>query len=166
MSISMRDGTPRLYVPSVVRRLAFDGASPQGGDYGATSRSIRSVRPANIRYFCYLCRYLSNAVRASQREFTWPTSPHPLYDTWHAMIRRCHDPRHIAFTAMVRAALRFVRHGDRASGASSLICRRSQQPRTRLRGTETDKGYAPGNVCWATPAEQARNRCDNPKSGS
>lgn len=81
------------------------------------------------------------------------------YTSWQAMLRRCHNetdkdyPRYGARGIQVCDAWRgsfaafFAEIGPRPAGTTV----------DRIDGT---KGYEPGNVRWATPKEQARNRRD------
>ena len=85
---------------------------------------------------------------------------HPLYDTWATMVRRCRNPSDpkwhryggrgidvyeswldvVVFIADIERIL-----GDRPAGCT-------------LDRTDNDGNYEPGNVHWATAAEQSANR--------
>jgi hypothetical protein len=77
------------------------------------------------------------------------------------MLERCYRPQHHkahlyhargirVCAAWRRDFWRFVRDmGERPS------------PRHTLDRIDGSKGYRPGNVRWALPREQSRNRCDN-----
>lgn len=87
-------------------------------------------------------------------------SKHPLFGTWHQMIRRCHDPRAInwhlygargitvcdewreSFWAFARAV------GERPAGH-------------QLDRIDNDGNYEPGNVRWATRSENLSNKRRN-----
>jgi hypothetical protein len=80
----------------------------------------------------------------------------PTHVTWRSLLERCLNPR----------ASNFARYG----GAGVTVCeewkdfsRFLADVGERPAGTTLDRidgslGYAPGNVHWATPVEQARNR--------
>lgn len=82
----------------------------------------------------------------------------PGYNSWVAMIQRCHNPNNISFHNYGGRGIsvcdewrsdfsRFMADvGPRPTGAHSV---------DRIDGT---RGYEPGNVRWATRTEQSRNR--------
>ena len=83
------------------------------------------------------------------------------YWAWNAMVRRCHDPR--------------VENYERYGGRGISVCpawRHSfaaffaalgarPSPNHSLDRIDNRGNYEPGNVRWATDAEQRRNRSDN-----
>lgn len=86
---------------------------------------------------------------------------HPLYGTWKAMRRRCHDP----------GADNYDRYGGRGievyepwftdPGAFIDYVEAELGPRpegTTLDRIDNDGDYRPGNLRWATPAQQIANR--------
>lgn len=89
------------------------------------------------------------------------TVPSPTYSTWLAIKKRCLNPKasgydrygaigisvHPPWAKSFEVFLKDV--GERPSQAHSL---------DRVNGA---KGYDPGNVRWATPKEQSRNRSSN-----
>ncbi len=85
---------------------------------------------------------------------------HPLLGTWKAMRRRCESPKHRSF--------------PRYGGRGIKVCERWQDlrnfiedmgprptPKHTLDRIDNDGDYAPGNVRWATQAEQLRNQVRN-----
>lgn len=87
-------------------------------------------------------------------------SASPTYKSWQKMVERCTNPASIGYANYGGAGVtvhaewtghggfeRFLAHaGERPSRAHTI---------DRIVGT---RGYEPGNVRWATAAEQARNR--------
>jgi len=92
------------------------------------------------------------------KERRWIEYPVAEYHAWHAMIRRCHDPRDA----------NFARYG----GRGIRVCERwredfmmflsDMRPRPSaehsLDRIDNDAGYAPENCRWATRTVQQRNR--------
>lgn len=89
---------------------------------------------------------------------------HPLFSTWTGMIQRCRDPR----------AHNFSKYGGRgisvcarwATDFAAFLADVGDRPTARhtLDRINNDGNYEPGNVRWATPVEQARNRRPRRKS--
>lgn len=89
------------------------------------------------------------------------TREHPLYGTWLGMVSRCHNSKHKGFS----------RYGARGisvcqSWRESLPCfaeyvgpRPSGRTLDRI---DNDGNYEPGNVRWATYAEQRANSSSAP----
>jgi hypothetical protein len=85
---------------------------------------------------------------------------HPLYHTWLGMMARCYDERHAGFKNYGARGITVCEpwHDVRAFVA---WVDRNLGPRPDGRSMDridNDAGYAPGNLRWATPSEQRRNR--------
>lgn len=85
------------------------------------------------------------------------------YIAWCSMNRRCNNPHDHAYARY--GAVGISVHSDWAGndGFSNFLheigpCPSTKHTLDRIDGT---KGYEPGNVRWATPTEQARNRKSN-----
>lgn len=98
-----------------------------------------------------------SAERCRERLTTHGLSKHPLYLTWTNMRERCLNPECPAY--------------PRYGGRGITICERwadvrnfieDVPPRPSKHHTldriDNDRGYEPGNVRWASPKEQSRNR--------
>lgn len=87
---------------------------------------------------------------------------HPFeYSAWRAMIGRCHHPSNVAYEHYTKNGITVcIEWRESFSAFYEHIGPSPSKSHTvdRIEGT---KGYIPGNVRWATRAEQARNRCDN-----
>lgn len=86
----------------------------------------------------------------------------PEYSSWSSMKDRCHNPR----------SKDFVRYGGRGIAvcdewrASFEAFLNHIGPRpcgTSVDRIDNSRGYEPGNVRWASPQEQARNRSNSPR---
>lgn len=100
--------------------------------------------------------------RTPQRHgLSYGKNRHPLYNTWLQMKARCYRSNHPAY--------------DWYGGCGITVCDRWRNSFTAfladvgerpsvghsLDRVETFGNYEPGNVRWATKAEQQRNRADN-----
>jgi hypothetical protein len=96
---------------------------------------------------------------ASTRPDDWGLrTSHPRYKTWQSLVRRCHDPKSKGYADYGARGIsvceawredfwQFLKDtGDRPS------------PRHTLDRKDNDGNYEPGNVRWATPSQQARNK--------
>lgn len=117
-------------------------------------KDFHQVRYGNTRS----CGCLSRSM-ARERMTKHGDSGHPLYGVWRSMVSRCENSGHpqfhvyggrgISVCAKWRDSFaEFAEYmGDRPEGTS-------------VDRIDNDRGYEPGNVRWATPREQARNRRD------
>jgi len=84
---------------------------------------------------------------------------HPLYYVWANMKARCKDsnrPDYIWYGA------RGITYCERWESFDAWLEDVPSRPEgTTFDRIDTDKGYEPGNVKWATPKEQANNRRTN-----
>jgi hypothetical protein len=90
---------------------------------------------------------------------------HPLYRTWEGMLARCERPsaagyhnyggRGIKVCEQWHDPRRFAADIERMLGPRPPGCTLDRYP-------DNDGDYKPGNVRWATKAEQAANRRPNP----
>lgn len=101
----------------------------------------------------------------SLRKYVVPTHGRPEYQTWRAMIARCHHPKTASYPNYGGRGIRvcdewrkrdgsgfaaFIEHlGPRPDGADSI---------DRI---DVNGHYEPGNVRWSTWKEQARNKRTN-----
>lgn len=92
------------------------------------------------------------------------SSSEPEYKIWWAMQRRCHDPR---VDNYARYGGRGIRVADEWRGDRHAFRRFLEHvgprpsPNHSIDRINNAGNYEPGNVRWATDAEQRRNRSDN-----
>lgn len=89
---------------------------------------------------------------------------HPLYDTWRSMVRRCTNPNHHSYQ----------KYGGRGIKVASIwindfwkfVQDVGERPLNHtLDRIDPNGDYAPGNVRWASPSLQTRNRTRHYRSG-
>ena len=86
------------------------------------------------------------------------TEPLWLYRTWEGMLRRCTNPKHRAFQRYSSLGLS-VDWLDYAKFREYILLNIGERPTENhtLDRLDNEKGYYPGNLRWATPAEQMQN---------
>lgn len=86
---------------------------------------------------------------------------HPLYNVWQNMKRRCYDPRSPKFYRYGARGVRVCprwRKSYRAFEHDIALMGLRPSIRHTLDRINNNGDYAPGNVQWATPTQQAFNR--------
>lgn len=88
-------------------------------------------------------------------------SSDPLYPVWIAMRRRCHYPQSPAYKdygARGIAVHPEWREDFEAFRAYVAALPKQSPSHSTIDRIDNDRGYEPGNLRWATPADQARNK--------
>lgn len=82
---------------------------------------------------------------------------HPRYKSWHGLLRRCYDPKSNGF---VNYGARGIKVCDAWHDFWRFLEDTGEPPSPHhsLDRIDNSGDYEPGNVRWATPKEQARNR--------
>lgn len=82
------------------------------------------------------------------------------YRSWKSAIYRCHDPKSISYPRYGAVGI-FVCDAWRYSFETFLADMGERPEGTSIERIKSDRNYEPGNCCWATAQEQARNQKSN-----
>lgn len=86
---------------------------------------------------------------------------HALHRNWEGMKGRCHSPRHILYKNYGAKGIRVCDRWRASFDAFFEDMGPKPSPDHSLDRINNAGNYEPGNVRWATEAEQHRNRSDN-----
>lgn len=103
------------------------------------------------------CGCIRNAA-ASKRATTHGFSNTPAYKSWRSIKKRCTNPKEPMFQTYGGEGIRLC---DEWLNDAAAFCRYIGQPLhpdMSVDRIDNTRGYEPGNIRWATPKEQARNR--------
>lgn len=87
----------------------------------------------------------------------------PAYNPWTSMVSRCTKPNYTGWHKYGGAGIRVYEDWIGPAGFARFVEHIGPRPSPIYQIDRIDglRGYVPGNVRWATPTEQNRNRKDN-----
>jgi len=81
----------------------------------------------------------------------------PEYRAWRSMFQRCYDETCEAYARYGARGIRVCKRWRDSYRAFLKDVGRKPTPLHTLERKKNNRGYEPGNVCWATRKEQAQN---------
>lgn len=132
-------------------------------------RGVRLVCDCSTTYECRISQLLRGTHRscgcdfvsnASARATRHGLSKHLLYPIWRAMVQRCEDPRARAYPWYGARGIKVCPEWHDVSVFIADVERElGKRPENMtLDHVDNNGNYEPGNVRWASMAEQARNK--------
>lgn len=97
-------------------------------------------------------------IKSSKRATTHGLSNTLAYKAWLGIRRRCRDVNHTSYGAYGARGIDVYQPWYESAAAFVDYVGQPPTPEHTLDRIDNAKGYEPGNVRWATPTEQARNR--------
>lgn len=141
---------------TAIRRIIVEGSKKTywlcACDCGAETRVCAdSLKNSRIKS----CGCMKGQAISAQRT-THGASGTPTYKSWNAMMRRCYNPKDIAFAYYGGAGITVdARWHTYENFLADMGIRPPGKTVDRIRSSE---GYGPGNCRWATMEQQNRNK--------
>lgn len=101
------------------------------------------------------CGCLSRDL-AGSLNLTHGQSKTPTYSTWLAMWSRCTNPKHVGWKSYGGRGIKVCRRWQKFENFLADMGPKPEGLTIERRNNE--RGYSPTNCCWATQAEQNRNK--------
>lgn len=102
-----------------------------------------------------MCKSCSARATKSPGE---PISGTTEYNTWVHINQRCHNPNNKDYPNYGGRGIQVYPLWRESYEAFLMHVGKKPEPGHSIERLDVNKGYEPGNVCWATREEQARNK--------
>jgi hypothetical protein len=89
---------------------------------------------------------------------TRPVTELAEYKAWANIIQRCTNPKHPNYPDYGGRGITICEEWRHSFATFFAAVGRRPSPQHSIERKKNNLGYQPGNVCWATGTEQARNR--------
>lgn len=117
----------------------------------------------NIRVYDILSGKTTMCKKCSvgSSKSTHGMSDSPEYNTWVHIIQRCHNPKNKDYPEYGGRGIKVCDMWRNSFEAFYMCLGKKPFPDYTIERLDYDKGYEPGNVVWASRADQTRNKRDN-----
>lgn len=150
--IEMRYGAYRV-------RMSVDGERRTVGTFATREAAESALRAASDR----LAKESAKRIAAQgtlDHAFTLPPAPRDVHGIWMQILARCYDTRHDSWRNYGGRGVTVCAEWQSALGSRVFYAHVGPRPSLdhSIDRIDNDRGYEPGNVRWATRAEQTANR--------